>query len=309
MIKPKHVRYIKLGKGGCWEKTALAANELHLGHSHIPHAIAQSGEEDAIKAAAMKSRKGRGAATDDTREVMDFYNLGVDCLWITFSGQKMWWTFAEPQVKWIGPDDDVRGARVRKAVGEWSCKDIAGRELEFSQLSSRLTKTSGYRRSICGLDDEIAEYAIRRINGLVEPIVADAAEATKRLVEVTQRGIEALHWRDFETLADLIFARSGWNRMSPIGGNQKDIDLQLEQPSTGEIATVQVKASASQATFDECVARFEASGTSDRFFFVSHSPVRIVFPDNPQIRLWAGEELARTVTRLGLHDWVFEKIR
>lgn len=309
MIKPKHVRYIKLGKGGCWEKVSLSRNELHFGHSKISHEVALGLDIDRIRAEAKKLHTSAGAASNDAREVLDFYQCGSDCLWITFARDRLWWAFAEPEVTWLGPSTDDRGARTRKVMGRWSDKDLVGETLVLSRLSSRLTKTSSFQRTICKLDQAIADYAVRRINGIVEPIVEDAAEVIKMLEEVTQRGIEALHWKDFETLADLIFARSGWNRTSPLGGTQKDIDLQLEQPSTRETASVQVKAAANQAIFDECVSRFKASGTSDRLFFISHTPARIVCPEDSQIILWTGKELARTVTRLGLHDWVFEKIR
>jgi hypothetical protein len=309
MIKPKHVRYIKLGKGGSWEEISLSRNELHFGHSEIPHEIALSQDIDLIRAEARKRRTSAGAASHDAREVLDFYQCGSDCLWLTFSQGRLWWAFAEPEVTWLGPSAEDRGSRTRKVIGRWSDEDLRGEKLVLSSLSSKLTKTSSFRRTICELDKAVADYAVRRINGIVEPIVEEAAEAVAKLVAVTQRGIEVLHWKDFETLADLIFARSGWNRTSPLGGTQKDIDLQLEQPSTGETASVQVKASANQAIFDDCVRRFKASGTTDRLFFITHTPARIVYPENSQIKLWTGEELAKTVTHMGLHDWVFEKIR
>jgi hypothetical protein len=309
MIKPRHVRYIKLGKGGCWEKVALEKGELHLGHSHISHDVAVSASKASIKAEAYRSRGQPGSAADDAREITDFYTLGSDCLWITFSAGRLWWAFAEPEVTWIGPDSEAHGARFRTTIGPWNCKDTKGNPLKSSRLSSKLTKTASYRRSICKLHNDVESYLIRRINGLVEPIVAEAEQAIDKLIQVTRRGIEALHWSDFETLADLIFARSGWNRVSPLGGNQKDIDLLLEHPSTGEVASVQVKAAANQGVFDEALNEFKANATTDRFFFVCHSPANIKCVDNPRVKLWVGEELARIAARLGLHEWVFEKIR
>lgn len=56
--------------------------------------------------------------------------------------------------------------------------------------------------------------------------------------------IASLHWADFETLVDLMFARMGWQRVSRVGGSQKDTDLVLIQPATGEAAFVQVKSKA-----------------------------------------------------------------
>ena len=46
----------------------------------------------------------------------------------------------------------------------------------------------------------------------------------------------------------------------------KDIDLLLEQPLTGERASVQVKSAADQGVLDACVAAFEANASANRFF-------------------------------------------
>ncbi|MBA3835963.1 MAG: hypothetical protein H0X53_09025 [Sphingomonas sp.] len=80
------------------------------------------------------------------------------------------------------------------------------------------------------------------------------------------------NWADFELLVDLLFARGGWRRLSGLGGSMRDIDLLIEQPLTGERASVQVKSAADQRTFDANIASFEASGAASRFFFVCHSP-------------------------------------
>ena len=45
-------------------------------------------------------------------------------------------------------------------------------------------------------------------------------------------------------MVDLIFARNGWQRVTDVGGSQKDIDLILMQPTTGEKAFVQVESRA-----------------------------------------------------------------
>lgn len=46
---------------------------------------------------------------------------------------------------------------------------------------------------------------------------------------------------DFELLVELVFAQSGWQRISSSGGTQKTIDLELYLPSTKDYAFVQVK--------------------------------------------------------------------
>jgi uncharacterized protein YbdZ (MbtH family) len=102
-----------------------------------------------------------------------------------------------------------------------------------------------------------------------------------------------------------------WHRVSALGGTQKLVDLELEQPTTGERAAVQVKSSASQRILDQYVDRVGNAERFDRFFFICHSPEGdLVAPSDRSdvhLHLWTGHELASTVLRLGLQDWVFEK--
>lgn len=46
----------------------------------------------------------------------------------------------------------------------------------------------------------------------------------------------------------------------------------LEQPLTGERASVQVKSAADQSVLNACITAFEANASANRFFFVCHSP-------------------------------------
>lgn len=217
-------------------------------------------------------RVGRDAqvASREAHEVLDFYKLGSDCLWITFARDHLWWAFAQPDVSWVGGNDRLGGMRRRKTIGSWRNTDIKGVPLRTSTLSTKLTKVGNYRRSICKVEAE--EYLLRRINGLQEPFAEKSTTARENLVDVVTEGIKHLHQSDFETLVDLMFARSGWHRVSAVGGTQKLVDLELEQPTTGERAAVQVKSSANQKTLDQYVSKVDEADRFDRFFFVCHSP-------------------------------------
>jgi hypothetical protein len=117
-----------------------------------------------------------------------------------------------------------------------------------------------------------------------------------------------LHWADFEDMVDLIFARSGWQRVSRVGGAQRDLDLELEQPTTQERAFVQVKSQADQSSLDRYVARFD-EGNWQRMFFVCHTPKsRLTAPERPDIHLWTGRGLAQAVLRVGLQEWVLNRV-
>ena len=90
----------------------------------------------------------------------------------------------------------------------------------------------------------------------------------------------------------------------------KLIDLTLEQPTTGERAAVRVKSSATQKIFDGFVAQADEAGTFDRLFFICHSPKGQLIPlaDRRDVHLWVGRDLAATALRLGLSDWIIERV-
>ncbi len=92
----------------------------------------------------------------------------------------------------------------------------------------------------------------------------------------------------------------------------KDIDLLIEQPLTGERASVQVKSAADQRTFDANIASFEASGAASRFFFVCHSPrgsLTLPPASANRVHLWTLDKLATKAVDHGLTDWLIEKAR
>jgi hypothetical protein len=304
-IKPGDIRYIKLGKGGEWEHVSLTRGELHFGHKEIPHALALTGDREVIKKAVIENGRDPQAAADDAREVVDFYTLGAVCLWVTVAQDHLWWTFAEPEVTWLGEGRD-HGARTRRSIGGWRNADINGRPLRLDTLSTKLTKVASYRRTICAV--EASDYLLRRINGVTEPVVEKNGQAREALIEAIEEAIKALHWTDFETLVDVIFARSGWHRASAIGGNQKLFDMLVEQPTTDEVAGVQVKSSATQEVLADFVEKADASGLYDRLFFACHSPRGALTPPRDNVHVWSGRDLAATVLRVGLADWVVDRV-
>jgi hypothetical protein len=306
-ISADTVRYIKLGRGGRWD-VALDRGELHFGYKRATHELALAGNFEALKQFLIDLGKEPKVASRDAREVLDFYQLGPDCLWITFARDHLWWTFAAPEVTWVGGDGLTEGERTRTTIGGWRNTDVNGVPLRRNTLSTKLTKVANYRRTICKVDAQ--DYLLRRINGVQEPFIEKSTSARDALIDMITEGIATLHWADFETLVDVIFARSGWHRASAIGGNQKLVDMELEQPTTSERGAVQVKSTANQRALDHYIAGVDEADRFDRFFFVCHSPEgELLAPSGrSDIHVWAGRELAATVLRLGLQDWVFERI-
>ncbi|WP_439364434.1 hypothetical protein ACNJYD_32605 [Bradyrhizobium sp. DASA03005] len=54
----------------------------------------------------------------------------------------------------------------------------------------------------------------------------------------------------------------------------------------------------------------DATEQFDRFFFICHSPKgALSAPDDLcDLHVGTGRELGSTITRLGLHDWVMERL-
>lgn len=303
-ISPQHIRYIKLGDGGRWAEQALKEGTIAFGYHTIPHEICLAGNWDAVWH-LLNERKSEGAQTAGTNEVRTFYEMDENCLWITFAEGHLCWAFARAGVLSSLDESGVDPSRTRATVDGWHKTDINNRPLRVGDLSSRLTKVVNFRGTICSVKDEA--YLLRRINGIEEPIVSTALQARAAMTRVAIDMIRMLHHADFETLVDLIFARSGWHRSSQLGQTLADIDLALEQPTTGETAFVQVKSRAGQGEVDDYLNRFRNSGY-DRFFFVCHSPKgKLSLPAEGGLHLLEGEKLAEAAVKNGLFDWLIER--
>lgn len=309
-VAPEEVRYVKLGPGGGWEASSLDGGRLDWGIPKNPFDLAAAQAWARARQFYIDHGAGPGTATGFARELKEFSTLGSDCLWITFARGHLWWAFAEPGVHLSFGDGKLEGEGYRTVIDHWRNTDISGRHLTMDSLSSRLTQLAGYRGTICSVRER--DYLLRRINAEEEPLVGRAVAARSTLIEATTDLLRHLHWRDFELLVGLLFERGGWRRLSGVGGSMKDIDLLIEQPLTAERASVQVKSSAGQRTFDTNIAAFDASEVASRFFFVCHSPLGSLSVPPPfadRVHLWTLDKLAAKAVDHGLTDWLIEKAR
>lgn len=178
------IRYIKLGKGNIWADEALERGEVPLGHSAISHEQGLRGDKAEITQTYVGMGRKPGPAKSFAREVVDFYSLPADCLWITFARGRLWWAFARPDVTMVEPRDPQRqGARVRQTIGGWKDTNIFGVPLSIDTLSSKLTKVSAFQQTLCRLDLVAAEYLLRKINGTEEPLAIRAREIRDQVIE------------------------------------------------------------------------------------------------------------------------------
>ncbi|THD64448.1 hypothetical protein [Phenylobacterium sp.] len=177
ILQPSAVRYIKLGPGGAWLERCLAEGLVELGYENVPHELATAGRWDLAEQSLVAEGRSPGKAKSFIREVRDFYAQGADCLWVTIGQGRLWWAFAEPEVTAL--DQAGRGSRQRRTIGGWSDKSLTGERLDLARLSTRLTKVAAYQQTICQVGE--ADYLLRRLNGVEDPLVARGQAAAKEL--------------------------------------------------------------------------------------------------------------------------------
>jgi hypothetical protein len=188
--------------------------------------------------------------------------------------------------------------------GGWHNTDLLGELLTKDRLSGALTKLAGYRGTTCDVD--VAEYVLRRINGLKTPQVERAVVALQTMKASVLELMRLLGPRDFETLVDLVFTSSGWRRLGVVGKTQKMLDLDITLPSTGERAFVQVKSKTSSAELAEYVAQLDSNGLYDKMFYVFHSGEAEANDD--RVSIIGPDRLAELVLDAGLTSWLIRKV-
>lgn len=307
-LDPAQVRYIKLGPGGEWATQAIADGIVPFGYREIPHEPCLTGDWTAARGMLEAAGRSPTGASQGIREIRDFYELGADTLWVTFAHGHLWWCLADQEVVPLSDEGPLRPARLRRTRDGWRRDSLKGEALSVHSLSSALTRVASYRMTICRIDQ--VDYLLRRIRGEANPLHVAAGELQDRLHEIAVSMIRNLHWREFETLVDLTFARGGWRRTSLLGENMPDVDLMLEQPVTGERGWVQVKTGTRQSELDDYLDRFERDGSCDHFFFVCHDPKGALnLRDGDHLHLWTELTLAQRAISVGLFDWLIERTR
>jgi hypothetical protein len=302
-IKPKLAYYIKLGRGGDWERECLEESHiLRLGYNEISHELCRQGKWDEVQKIVEGMRNDKGAATRDTNQIRAFYEADETVLWVTFWGDRLYWCFSEPEITLLSDN-----TKTRPSVRQWSSTDIQGIPLQKTQLSGSLLRMQGFRGTICKVKE--LKYLVRKINGVVQPEVEETLRAKAEFEGKIEALIRKLTWKDFEMLTDLIFRQAGWQRMGVLGKTEKAIDLDLFYPITEERFLVQVKSSANQGKLQDFRKSLMEFQDYDRAYFVVHTPSPDLIQTNfDDIELWLPKEIAHRVVLYGLADWVIAKV-
>jgi hypothetical protein len=298
-------RYIKLGPNGRWSVRAIEEQVPFLGHKEVSHDLALRGDKEKVAAFLQGIGRSAGKANDFAREIVDFYTLGADTVWITFHNGRLWWAIADSEVIWVGEDEE-RGARKRRLLSPWRDTDLKGEVLIQQHLSGLLTKVSAYRQTICKIANP--DYLRCKLAGSDDPDTIIAKQALQALIDAAGTLIAKLHEDDFETLVGMLLERQGYHRVSRLGGTQKDVDMIVEQPFTGETLFVQVKSSTNQSVLDDYISRFDATpGTSRMILAVHTANAQLTTANRPDIIIWDRTALAKAAVNAGLVQWLIAR--
>lgn len=299
------VRFIKLGNGGDWERSCIENdNTIRLGYESPYHEESVSGNWDPVREFWLKARNGnQRVATNDVTQIKDFYERSESDIWVTFHKRKMYWCHAQKDVQQLQD-----GSRVRNVIGKWRSEDKNGTTLAIENIDGRITKVQGFRGTICKV--ELPEYILRKINGELQPEVEAAKASLKNLKLDIENLIKGLWWNDFELLVDLIFAKSGWQRISVLGKTEKDIDLDIFSPVTQKRAFVQVKSLTNVSEIIKYYESFSQYKQYSEMYFVFHTingTIDGIDISDDRFHLWDVSRIADLVIHAGLSDWLITK--
>jgi len=227
----------------------------------------------------------------------------LEDVWVTFHSAKLWWARVAP-----GPVEQDGLSKFRWTSAAWSDKSARGRLLVANDLPGKLAQLQGFRGTICRI--LYPDLLHRVLNGHQSPLAhAIAAERTV-LERHLVKAIEELHWKDYETLVDLVFRDSGWVRVSVLGQHEKAYDLELREPITGDRYVVQVKSRARLQDLLNTISAFSAEDYRKVFFLV-HSPAKdlAMATELPEhVELVAPARLAELAVDAGLVTWIEDKV-
>ncbi|EPJ7187020.1 MULTISPECIES: hypothetical protein [Enterobacteriaceae] len=301
-IIPTVVQFIKLGEAGEWERQCLSDGTLRFGYNQTPNSLCIEERWEDVHDIWLNIRDRRQAvATSDVRQIKTFYTAGAETVFITFWGGFLYWCRPIGQVEVL---ED--GSRLRKTVEGWKNTSIGGAQLTTDHLSGDLLRVQGYRGTICNVSAH--DYVVRKINDEDLSAVSAAKKAEEAYLIAIKNLCQLLTWQDFELLIDLIFSTSGWRRTSIVGKTQKTLDLELELPTTGEKAFVQIKSYANAGTLSEYEKRFRETTAYKRMFFIWHSGPLSESIKADCITLIGPDKLAGLILDSGLTRWLRKKV-
>ncbi len=297
--------YIKLGQNGQWEESSISENKLRIGWPEQSLKDINNGNWTIIEQQLIEEIPHKITAIRDFNSLKTICNSIENDIWITFFSSRLWWCrICEDEVF----EDTI--SKYRKVKNRWYDHDITGEKLLISNLPGRIAKLQGYRATQCKVK-ETAELR-RLLNNEPSPEYIELNEAKSILILKVASGLKRLHWKDFETLVDLLFRQSGWRRLTTIGKTMKFVDMELEDPITGDRYQVQVKSQSTLQEFREYSKQFSEK-VYRKLYFVVHSPdislTQFDWQKQNNVELLLPKRISEMVIDLGLMNWLMKKIK
>lgn len=307
LVDFRYAFYLKLGRGGKWEEDAVGTGKLRFGWLHQSLEDINTGRWDSIESQLREQMEGiegksKGEATKALRGLRMIVESGPADIWITFYQAKLWWTrVASTPVE----QDEV--SKFRRTAHPWKDGSADGRVFTINGLPGRLAQIQGFRWTVCRV--HCPDLLRRTLSGarsdIATAINSDRAALARHLTEA----IKELHWKDFETLVDLVFRAAGWVRISVLGQHAKAYDLELREPITGHLYIVQVKSRAGLSDLKYTVENFSDKDYK-RIYFIVHSPANDLADAEPSdfVEVMPPDILARHAMDAGLAGWLEDKV-
>ncbi len=297
--------YIKLGRGGEWENDSIETGKLRLGWRQQSIEDINAGRWESIEEQLRAKDQGKRvpATTSDLNALKIIAASGADDVWITFHKSKLWWTRLAS-----GPVEQDNISKFRRTAEPWCDHAADGRLLVINALPGKISQLQGFRATVCRV--HYAELLRRTLNGIPSPLATAIRDHSETLAQHLTKAIKELHWKDFETLVDLVFRAAGWIRVSVLGQHAKAYDLELQEPIIGDRYVVQVKSRAALADLHATIASFSPEDFR-RVFFVVHSPDDDLvgatdIPDH--VEIVSPQRLGELAMDAGLVGWLEDKV-
>lgn len=296
--------YVKLGRGGRWEADSIQQSRLRLGWSNQSLADINTGQWSVIAEQLRHEQPNQPqVSTTDLNRLQDIALSTPEDVWITFHGAKLWWARLA-----LGPIEEDHISKYRITLDGWHDTSQSGRLLVVNDLPGKIAQLQGFRGTVCRVRDK--QLLRRVLEGTRSELASQISAERTGLCSQLERAIVELHWKDYETLVDLVFRHAGWLRISVLGQHAKAYDLELREAITNDRYVVQVKSQATRADLNKTIQDFSEADYR-KVFFVVHSPAADLAnaTDIPNhVELVAPSHLAALALNAGLTHWLEEKV-
>ena len=211
IVLPDSVRYVKNGRGGQWWQAARANNQIHLGWKSVPRELLVQPDFPKIKKALRQRKFGsrQGATPGFQCGFCDLLDAPSRHLWMTFQDNYMWWcTAIDGAIVNPNGEGPEKGNFWLACKSPWSNRSLKGRLLAISELPGSVTRTAGFKATVC--TPKAWQAILRLIRDERDPDATNAAKARSDYQQAVLTMVKRLSPKDFEQLIEHILARTGW---------------------------------------------------------------------------------------------------